>query len=191
MAFKLEQEQRLICSNVSYDEEQQHSVTGYPWLADPDSLPNNSESAMATLKSTERALAKDSAWAMSYKEQIEERNDRGAARKLSAQDTKDCCSLTCAPGQCMWSRCSTPVLSSWPCHDLLALEAGVTRFSVTTGHNWSALSTASPCGEGKATVEQCEIPTLNKKNQVCDICGLYPSKVNPPVFRDHKREPKK
>ena len=89
LSFKEEQELHLIRSNLEHDEAGQYWIAGYPWLVDPNSLPDNKRAAMATLKSTERSLAKDAAWATSYREQVQEMIERGAARRLSTQEIED------------------------------------------------------------------------------------------------------
>ena len=72
LSFKEEQELHMIRSNLNYDASQKIWTTSYPWLMDPNHLPNNYSSALATLKSTERSLEKDVQWADSYTAQIED-----------------------------------------------------------------------------------------------------------------------
>ena len=89
LSFKEEQELHMIRSNLTYCEDRKCWVTSYPWLKDPDNLPNNFASALATLKSTEKSLLKDPAWAPSYKEQIDDMVSRKAARKLTPDEVNE------------------------------------------------------------------------------------------------------
>ena len=86
LSFKEEQELHLIRDNLRYDSEKQLWQTSYPWLVNPETLPDNYTSAAATLRSTEKSLSRDPSWATSYSEQIQDMVDRGAARKLSEDE---------------------------------------------------------------------------------------------------------
>ena len=85
-SFKEEQELDMIRSNLVYNEEQQHWSTSYPWLVPPGELPDNYNTALATLKSTELTLSKDLKWQTLYCEQMQDMLDRGVARKLSESE---------------------------------------------------------------------------------------------------------
>ena len=65
-SFREQQELDLIRQNLRYDEDNKRWITKYPWIRDPNLLPNNYSSAFATLKSTERTLRRDPAWAKIY-----------------------------------------------------------------------------------------------------------------------------
>jgi hypothetical protein len=82
-SFKEEQELDMIRSNLKYDEQNQCWVTSYPWLIEPEQLPNNYQVALATLKSTENTLTKDAEWAKVYGDQILDMLERGVAVELS------------------------------------------------------------------------------------------------------------
>ena len=86
-SFSEEQELNMIRNNLQYDEKGQCWITKYPWLIDPNCLPNNYSSAYATLCSTERTLSKDETKV--YNEQIQDMVQRGVARQLSHQELKD------------------------------------------------------------------------------------------------------
>jgi len=85
-SFKEEQELRMITNNLVYNEEQRHWSTSYPWLVSPGELPNNYNTALATLRSTELTLSKDTKWQTLYCEQMQDMLDRGVARKLSKSE---------------------------------------------------------------------------------------------------------
>ena len=88
-SFKEEQELKMIQDNLEYDEQNHCWRTGYPWLVDPSSLPDNYSAALATLRSTERTLSRDSKWAETYKDQMKDMEDRQVARKLTPQELKE------------------------------------------------------------------------------------------------------
>ena len=89
LSFKEEQELQMIRSNLEYDADSKCWVTSYPWLVDPQSLPDNYGAALATLRGTERSLLKDPSWASCYSDQIRDMLDRGAARKLTQSEIGD------------------------------------------------------------------------------------------------------
>ena len=88
-SFKEEQELKMIQDNLEYDEQNHCWRTGYPWLVDTSSLPDNYSAALATLRSTERTLSRDSKWAETYKDQMKDMEDRHVARKLTPQELKE------------------------------------------------------------------------------------------------------
>jgi len=62
-------------------------VTKYPWQIDPQQLPNNYSSVLATLKSTQSTLQKRGReWQVIYQKQIENLFNRGIAKQLSQQE---------------------------------------------------------------------------------------------------------
>jgi len=85
-SFVEEQELQLIRQNLKYDEENQYWSTTYPWIDDPNKLPDNYKSALATLSSTERTLRRDPQWAQVYSDQIKDMVDRQVARKLTSKE---------------------------------------------------------------------------------------------------------
>jgi len=87
-SFKEEKELMLIRENLRYDADQKFWVTKYPWLANPETLPDNYSTALATLKSTEVTLGKDPLWAEKYSEQIKDMLDREVARCLSEDELR-------------------------------------------------------------------------------------------------------
>ena len=89
LSFREEQELELIRSGLEHDIKKKCWVTSYPWLINPNQLPENYPSALATLKSTEKRLLKDPQWAQSYSGQIKDMLDRGVAKKLSQKELTD------------------------------------------------------------------------------------------------------
>ena len=59
-----------------------HWEAQYPWIRNPNDLPNNRHSAMAMLKSTERRLLRNTTHAETYNNQIKDMVQRGVAHKL-------------------------------------------------------------------------------------------------------------
>ena len=88
-SFKEEQELKMIEQNLTYDNGNQCWITSYPWLIDRHTLPNNYQTAYATLQRTEKTLNRDDKWADTYREQIHDMIERGVARKLSPQELKN------------------------------------------------------------------------------------------------------
>ena len=88
-SFKEEQELELINSNLTYDSENERWVTSYPWIVDPQLLPNNYNAALATLCNTEKRLLIDPNWGSKYTEQIHDMEDRGVARRLSEDEMNE------------------------------------------------------------------------------------------------------
>ena len=60
----------------------------YPWIRDPNDLPDNYATAYAMLRSTERRLAKYSEHADLYEKYIDEMIQRGVARKLTLNEVQ-------------------------------------------------------------------------------------------------------
>ena len=61
-------------------------VAKYPWLRNPDELPDNKHSALAMLRSTEKRLKRDENLAQIYSDQVKDMVDRGVARKLQPEE---------------------------------------------------------------------------------------------------------
>ena len=85
-SFSEEQELHMIRANLKFDDANHHWTTSYPWIKDPQFLPNNYRSALATLQSTERKLKQDPKWADIYTEQIYDMVERKVARKLDSTE---------------------------------------------------------------------------------------------------------
>ena len=78
----------MVKGGLTYDREAEHRIAWYPWLVDPNSLPDNSRSAVATMSKVGYAPEKDPEWASSYAEPIQDMMARGAARKISEEEMK-------------------------------------------------------------------------------------------------------
>ena len=87
-SFKEEQELQLIQSKLRYVPDPGYWITGYPWVVDPWTLPDNYAAAYSTLCRTEKALEKDLAWKEVYGAQLKEHEERGVARKLSQEEVR-------------------------------------------------------------------------------------------------------
>ena len=87
-SFKEEQELDLIQSKLRYVPDEKYWITGYPWLIDPSTLPNNYAAAYSTLCRTEKTLARDPSWSATYQAQIEDHVSRGVARKLTPEEIR-------------------------------------------------------------------------------------------------------
>jgi hypothetical protein len=88
-SFKEEQELKIIQENLEYDEQNKCWRTSYPWIVDPNTLPDNYHAALSTLTKTERTLQKDKEWANNYKQQMNDMVQRKVARKLTEQEVSD------------------------------------------------------------------------------------------------------
>ena len=88
-SFKEEQELQMIQNNLEYDKINKRFITSYPRLIDPSTLPDNFSSALATLRSTERTLAKDKQWSQIYSGQIQDMIDRKVARQLTQEEISE------------------------------------------------------------------------------------------------------
>ena len=88
-SFVEQQELQMIRDGLRHDEENERWIAAYPWLRAPTALPNNYTATKAKLSRLEKRLAKDPAWAESYKTQLDDMVDRGVAKKLSAEDIEN------------------------------------------------------------------------------------------------------
>ena len=79
----LEWEKDLIESGLRYDEVGKVWVASYPWVQDPDLLPNNYTAIYGRLRSTEKSLIANHSLAQAYQREMEDMVSRGVARKLS------------------------------------------------------------------------------------------------------------
>ena len=79
-----QRELELIEKGLKYDANDKQWIVSYPWIKDPNDLPNNYDGALARMKSTERRLQKlGSDDVQLYNEQMSNMLDRGVARKLT------------------------------------------------------------------------------------------------------------
>ena len=85
--LKEEKEHQLIETNLVHKVD--HWETKYPWIEDPQFLPNNRLAAEAMLFSTEQRLRRDPARAKTYQEQVVDMIERGVAVKLSKKEQSE------------------------------------------------------------------------------------------------------
>ena len=78
----------MIRFGLKYDEQNKFWITSYPWLKNPETLPDNYNAALKTLQGTEKSLRKDPQWAKTYAEQIADMKERGVVRKLDEEEIK-------------------------------------------------------------------------------------------------------
>ena len=86
--IKEERELALIESNLKYSEEG-YWVARYPWIKNPENLPNNRNYAMSLLLQTEKRLQRDKANEKAYREQMQDMLSRNVARKLSEKELSE------------------------------------------------------------------------------------------------------
>ena len=81
-----ERELELIERNLTFNSEDNTWTAEYPWIKDPNDLPDNRKVAMAKLAATERRLRKNADHTKVYDEQIKDMLARNVARKLSKEE---------------------------------------------------------------------------------------------------------
>jgi len=79
--LKEEREQHQIEEGLTHKGD--HWEAQYPWIRNPNDLPDNRCAALAMLKSTEKRLSTNKMHAETYNSQIQDMVDRNVARKLS------------------------------------------------------------------------------------------------------------
>ena len=84
-----ERELELIERNLTFNNEDNTWTVEYPWVKDPNNLPDNRKVAMAKLAATERRLRKNADHAKGYDEQIKDMVTRNVARKLSKEELRN------------------------------------------------------------------------------------------------------
>ena len=89
LSIKEEREQNLICQGLTYHKEDQLFVAKYPWIKDPNSLPNNYYMTFRRLECTERRLNKNLDNCKIYNEQENGMLQRNVARILSEEEIKN------------------------------------------------------------------------------------------------------
>ena len=86
MSLQEEEELRLIEDNITFNEEVGRWNAKYPWIKDPGILSDNRLVVMATLRSTENRLRRNTENAKLYDKQIQDMVQRGTARILESQE---------------------------------------------------------------------------------------------------------
>ena len=88
-SFKEEQELDLIRQGMHYDGSKESWTVEYPWIMNPENLPNNYLASKARLVKLESSLLKDKAWADAYCKQMQDMIDRKVARKLNDEELNE------------------------------------------------------------------------------------------------------
>lgn len=87
LTLKEQREAKLIEEGLHYDANNERWVAEYPWIKDPNKLPNNYSVAYARLLSTERRLSRlGNDYTNQYSEQIQDMIHRGVARRLTEEE---------------------------------------------------------------------------------------------------------
>ena len=86
MTLVEERELKMVESGLNFSPESGRWVSEYPWIEDPNNLPNNRYIAYATLKSLEKRLERNSLHAETYKRQIDDMLDRNVARLVTQNE---------------------------------------------------------------------------------------------------------
>ena len=81
-----ERELELIERNLSFDKEENRWIAEYPWIKDPQNLPDNRKVAFAKLIMTEKRLRRNPEHAKVYDNQIKDMVAREVAWKLSKKE---------------------------------------------------------------------------------------------------------
>ena len=81
-----ERELELIERNLTFNSEDNTWTVEYPWIKDPNNLPDNRKVVMAKLAATERRLRRNADHAKVCDEQIKDTAARNVARKLSKEE---------------------------------------------------------------------------------------------------------
>ncbi|XP_068247848.1 uncharacterized protein [Palaemon carinicauda] len=85
-----ENELDMISKGLEYNCEEKYWTVKYPWIRDPNELPNNVAVAIARMRSTEKRLTKIGyKYTQLYNDQIKDMLSRGVARKLSWKEMSE------------------------------------------------------------------------------------------------------
>ena len=87
--YTLQQERELALIDKGLTLEKETWKARYPWIKDPENLPNNYNAAFAMLRSTERRLMKNPDQARLYQMQIDDMVKRGVAKRLSSSEMQE------------------------------------------------------------------------------------------------------
>jgi hypothetical protein len=86
MTLRDEKEYQMIERGLHFDIAKGRWIATYPWVKPPEQLPHNRCVALATLKSTEKRLAKNRERAQLYNEQIHDMLNRKVAREVTEEE---------------------------------------------------------------------------------------------------------
>lgn len=89
-SIKEERELSLITQGLTHDPMTKRWTASYPWIKNPENLPNNFSVSLARLRSTEKRLAKrGDEYVKAYSDQIQNMVSRGVARKLTDEEMEN------------------------------------------------------------------------------------------------------
>ena len=86
LSFQEEQELKFIQQGLVYSTENQQWTASYPWLINPNMLPDNYYATKATLIRLEKSLTRNPLSASAYEQQMQDMIHRNVARKLSQKE---------------------------------------------------------------------------------------------------------
>ena len=86
LSFQEEQELKMIQEGLLYDAGRKVWIASYPWLVSPTELPDNLNATKASLLKLESTLKRNPEDAETYKKQMTDLIQRGAARKLTKEE---------------------------------------------------------------------------------------------------------
>ena len=89
LSFQEEQELKMIKQGLVYDADNQQWTASYPWLINPNSLPDNYYATKAALVRLEKSLFQNPVSASAYEKQMQDMIQRNVARKLSQKELND------------------------------------------------------------------------------------------------------
>ena len=90
--LKEERELALISTGLNHDPDEKCWTVKYPWIREPEDLPNNVSVAVARLKSTEKRLSKlGTHYCGLYNDQIQDMVNRGVARRMIFRECGSFC----------------------------------------------------------------------------------------------------
>jgi hypothetical protein len=84
--YTLQQERELALIEEGLSHTNDKWTSRYPWIRDPNELPDNYTAAFSMLKSLERRLTKNEKHLQIYKEQIQDMIDRNVAEKIEKEE---------------------------------------------------------------------------------------------------------
>ena len=87
--YTLREERELNLIDKGLKHEDGYWVAKYPWIKDPNNLPDTKQAVMGMLKSTEKRLSKNRKHAEMYQQQIDDMIQCKVARKLPASELEE------------------------------------------------------------------------------------------------------
>ena len=88
-SFTLKEERELKLIEEGLTHQGDHWLARYPWVRNPNELPNNREAAVKMLESTQKRLQKNEFLHETFRKQIGDMIQRGVARKLTQAEIEN------------------------------------------------------------------------------------------------------